>query len=93
MKKLPLYLCMIFLWMMACKGSTEYPAAVKENFVNSCSSRDDAKKELCACIFEKIKEKYTYTEYVAIEEKMKAGQTPQEFLSYTDQATEACAQK
>lgn len=80
----------VLLFTIGCKSSKEYPDSVRQNFIASCSRNSDGKTELCNCLFEKLKENYSFEEYIAIEEQVKAGQTPQDFLSLMDKASLEC---
>lgn len=79
-------LCLIY----GCGSGKTYPEQVKQNFINGCAAKVKGNTGICDCLFEKIQNKYSYIEYVKIEEKMKGGQTPQEFLHFIDSVTLSC---
>jgi hypothetical protein len=76
--------------LLSCGGSKTYPEQVKQNFINGCAPKVKGNTALCSCLFEKIENKYSFSEYVKIEEQMKAGQTPQDFLRFIDSVTTVC---
>ena len=84
---------MISFFLGACSDPKTYPAEVRDNFVNACCKKNEDLRPMCNCMFDKIKDKYTYKEYVDLEQKMKAGETPQEFLDFTNEATAACTEQ
>jgi len=71
----------------------DYPADVIQNFMNSCQSTSDGDQKLCSCLLDKIQEKYTFEEFLAIDAKMQAGQTPSEFLDFVGKASVECSLK
>ena len=78
------------LLLLSCGGSKNYPEQVKQNFINGCAPKVKGNTALCSCLFEKIESKYSFSEYVKIEEQMKAGQTPQDFFRFIDSVTTVC---
>lgn len=67
----------------------EYPQSVADEFLKSCTSAG-SKPEFCGCIFEKIKQTYTFEEFSVIESKIIAGQTPADFVEFSGKARAAC---
>ena len=65
MKQLTAVLLLSILFL-SCGPGKAYPDKVKENFVNSCAAKANGNTALCDCVFEKIKERYTYAEFVAL---------------------------
>ena len=64
------------------KEKNEYPADVVQTFMNSCEANSGGRTKVCACMLEKIQEKYTLEEFSTLEVKMQAGKTPEEFLEF-----------
>ena len=62
-------------------SKNEYTSDLIQNFMNSCVI-SGGNQEICSCALEKIEKKYTREEFSAIEVKIKAGQTPQDFLDF-----------
>lgn len=89
MKKV-LFVFLAEVILLSCGGSKTYPEQVKQNFINGCAPKVKGNTALCSCLFEKIESKYSFSEYVKIEEQMKAGKTPQEFLHFIDSVTLGC---
>jgi hypothetical protein len=71
----------------------DYPSDVTQNFMNSCQETSGGDQKMCSCLLDKIQEKYSYEEFSAIEVKMQAGQTPQEFLDFVGKARAECSKK
>ena len=88
MKRLFFFLTTTLL--ISCGNSKIYPEQVRENFIKGCAAKVQGNTALCDCLFEKIQGKYSFSEYVKIEEQMKAGQTSQEFLHFVDSVTLGC---
>ena len=83
-------LTIVVMFSLACSSrKNDYPADITQNFMNSCqeSGSDQA---TCACLLEKIQEKYTFEEFSSIEVKMQAGHTPEDFLDFVGKARAQC---
>jgi FHA domain len=52
-----------------------YPPGFKKQFVDSCAS-GGAPRSICACTFDSLKEKYTFTEFVDLLSKAEGGNLP-----------------
>lgn len=89
MKQFSAFLLLSILFI-SCGPGKDYPAKVKENFVNSCAAKANGNTALCDCMFEKIKERYSYAEFVALENDMKKGIQSQPFMNYMDSASRSC---
>ncbi len=89
MKPFLTILLLSFLFI-SCGPGKAYPDKVKENFVNSCAAKANGNTALCDCVFEKIKERYTYAEFVALENDMKKGIQSKPFMNYMDSASRDC---
>lgn len=83
-------LLVVSLLIISCGPGKDYPAEVKANFVKSCAAKANGNTALCECMFEKIKERYTYKEFVDMENNLKKGIQSQAFLSYVDSASRKC---
>lgn len=70
-------------------GGTAYPQSVADKFLESCEGAG-SKPEFCACVFEKIQQKYTFEEFSVIESKLVAGQPPADFVEFSGKARAAC---
>ncbi len=79
--------------LTGCSHPEKYPEQVRLNFVKGCAARVKGNTGLCDCLFEKIEKQYNFTEYVRLEEKMKEGNTPREFLQFIDSATLECMKR
>lgn len=82
-------LLLAFLFI-SCGPGKEYPAEVKANFVKSCAAKANGNTVLCECMFEKIRERYTYKQFVDMENDLKKGIQSPTFMSYVDSATRRC---
>ena len=67
----------------------EYPQAVVDEFLKSCESAGSNSK-FCACMFEKVKSKYSFEEFTVIESKISAGTPPEEFVEFSGKARAEC---
>lgn len=74
----------------SCGPGKEYPAEVKADFIKSCAAKANGNSVLCECMFEKIKERYTYKEFVELENNLNKGIRSQPFMNYVDSATRRC---
>lgn len=75
---------------ISCGPGKDYPAAVKANFIKSCAAKANGNTVLCECMFEKIKERYTYKEFVELENNLNKGIQSKPFMNYVDSATRRC---
>lgn len=68
------------LMAMACRHrGNEYPPEVVENFLRACASR--ATEAACRCSLEKVQERYTADEYLALEARIaNTRKVPQELV-------------
>lgn len=89
MKSILSILLLAFLFI-SCGPGKEYPAEVKANFVKSCAAKANGNSALCECMFEKIKERYTYKQFVDMENDLKKGIQSQPFMNYMDSASRQC---
>lgn len=83
-------LLLVSMLIISCGPGKEYPAEVKANFVKSCAAKANGNTVLCECMFEKIKERYTYKQFVDMENDLKKGIKSQSFMNYVDSATRRC---
>jgi hypothetical protein len=67
-----------------------YPKEVVEAFLASCERSSGGKRDICGCLLEKIQGRYSFEEFSGIEEKMKAGETPDDFIEFTGKARTEC---
>ncbi|HKP69154.1 MAG TPA: hypothetical protein VJV05_07715 [Pyrinomonadaceae bacterium] len=71
-------------------AKAEYPEGVKDEFLKSCvKAGSDAK--FCACVFDKVKSKYSFEEFSVIESKINAGTAPDDFVEFSGKARAECA--
>lgn len=75
---------------ISCGSGKEYPDAVKANFIKSCAAKANGNTALCECMFEKIKERYSYKEFVELENNLNKGIQSQPFMNYIDSTTRRC---
>ena len=68
---------------------TEYPQAVKDEFLRSCESAGSNAK-FCACMLDKIRAKYSFEEFSVIESEISAGTPPDEFVEFSGKARAEC---
>lgn len=81
---------LLSILFLSCGPGKAYPDKVKQNFINSCAAKAKGNTALCECLFEKVRERYTYAEFVTLENDMKKGIQSQAFMSYMDTATRSC---
>lgn len=89
MKQFPAFLLLSILFI-SCGPGKAYPEKVKANFINSCAAKANGNTALCECLFEKVREQYTYAEFLDLENNMKKGIQSQPFLNYIDSASRGC---
>ena len=70
-------------------GENGYTQQVADDFVQACEG-GGSKPELCKCVFEKIRDKYTFEEFQAFASDIEEGQPPEDFLKFTDAARADC---
>lgn len=70
-------------------GKIGYPPHVADDFVRGCEGQG-VKPELCRCIFEKIREKYSFEDFQVIESEINSGQPPNHFIEFSDKARVEC---
>ena len=66
-----------------------YPQAVANEFLRSCQAAGSEAK-FCACVFDKVQNKYSFEEFSVIEAKISAGTPPEEFVEFTGRARAQC---
>ena len=71
----------------AAKGP--YPKEVADEFVKSCIGAGSNAK-FCACMLEKVQDKYSLEEFSVIESKIDAGTPPEEFVEFSGKARAQC---
>ena len=71
------------------QGSDGYPPEVDDEFLKSCVDAGSNQK-FCACMLEKVKSKYTFEEFSAIESKITAGAPPKEFVEFSGKSRAEC---
>ena len=70
-------------------GNNEYPQSVTDEFVAACEGTG-AKRDDCECVFEKVKQEYTFNEFSEIESKINAGEPADEFVRFSEKARAEC---
>lgn len=70
-------------------ASVEYSESVAEEFRKGCEGSAST-PAFCACVFEKVKQKYTFTEFSEIERKILAGEPSSDFVEFTRKASAEC---
>lgn len=91
MKNMLKLMVILVLFLSSCmNGKNEYPAAVTQDFMNSCEESSGGDVNGCACLLDKIQEKYTIEEFNIIETKMSVDQTPSDFLEFIGKAKAEC---
>ena len=75
---------------MVDKNTHDYPQASKDAFMSSCLSSSGGQQAACSCMLGKVQEHYTYGEMEDVEQKIKAGQSPQEFTDFMTKTKDAC---
>src|SRR5688572_28817934 len=73
-------------------SKNEYPASVTDAFVRSCEA-SGSDKEFCLCLLESVKQKYDFEAFSVLEAKMKAGQTPPDFVEFIGKKRAECTTK
>ena len=72
----------------------KFPDQVRTNFVNSCAGKLPPEyKQNCECMLEQIEKKYSLTDYIKVENDIKAGKDVSAFLAFTDSARLICFPK
>ena len=66
-----------------------YPQEVVDEFLKSCQGAGSSAK-LCACLIDKIQEKYSFEEFSVMELKLRSGNPPEEFVEFTGRAKARC---
>ena len=81
MRILSLGLGVLLAFSIACGGGDrKYPAEVRSNFLNSCSSSGGSSSQ-CSCALEAIEKKYSLDDFVKLESRITQGQTVDELTS------------
>jgi hypothetical protein len=62
----------------------DYPPGIEKTFVDSCSS-GGAPRSVCQCTFNKLKSRYTFTEFVDLLNQSKGGSLPEPIQSIVKQ--------
>lgn len=76
------------------KPGQKYPDQVRANFINGCAGKlPDGYRKNCECMLEQIEKKYSLTEYIKLEEDMKAGKDVAAFMALADSARQICFPK
>jgi hypothetical protein len=76
------------------KAGEKYPDQVRTNFINGCAGKlPDGYKKNCECMLEQVEKKYSLTEYIKLEEDMKAGKDVSAFMALADSARLICFPK
>lgn len=59
----------------ATNGSVEssYPPEVVDRFLENCTGGDPAMERTCTCAIEEIQERYSFEEFVELEQEIQAG--------------------
>lgn len=70
-------------------GNDEYPQSVTDEFVAACEGTG-AKRDDCECVFEKVKQQYTFDQFSEIESKINAGEPADEFVRFSEKARAEC---
>ncbi len=85
---------MTVLSLTACKkAKNEYPAYATESFMNSCQSNPNTTKEVCACVLDLLRDKYSFEEYTELQEKAKSEQIPHDFFFFLGDAKGKCVRQ
>ncbi|MBL0145883.1 MAG: hypothetical protein IPP48_09080 [Chitinophagaceae bacterium] len=99
MTKSIVFFALLFLALIisSCKSSKKgdaYPSQVRTNFVNGCASKLPPEyKKNCECMLQQIEKKYSISEYMLVEENIKAGKDVSAFLNFTDSVRSICFPK
>jgi hypothetical protein len=72
------------------KKKNDYPESTIKNFMDSCMETSKELKDYCECTLYKLQEKYTYEEFLKIDNLVQKGETPKEFNDYMNAITEEC---
>ncbi|MBK8609224.1 MAG: hypothetical protein IPL84_04580 [Chitinophagaceae bacterium] len=72
----------------------KYPDQVRTNFVNGCAKKLPPEyKANCECMLEQVEKKYSFTEYMQVENDIKAGKDVASFMAFTDSVRQICFPK
>ncbi len=69
--------------------TNQYPQPVTDEFVTACEGTG-ARRENCECVFEKVRQQYTFEEFSEIESKLNAGEPADEFVQFSEKARAEC---
>ena len=61
------------------KKDNGYPAEVRTNFMNECTSTGGSKSQ-CSCAWDKITDQFSYDEFVEIEDSIRDGSGGEELV-------------
>ncbi len=81
---------MLIIMCIACTNTHEYPAEAVSTFKASCVS-SSGNKQMCACVLEKIQEKYSYEDFSKIEKAIGVGGDTVDFMAFVEEVKRTCA--
>ena len=70
----------------------EYPQESLDAFLQACED-SGAAEELCTCMLERIQSRYTFEAFTEIENKMRSGKTPDDFVEFSNKARTDCTKQ
>ncbi|WP_159789684.1 hypothetical protein [Sodalinema gerasimenkoae] len=53
--------------------ASDYPAEAIDRFLESCTGGDPAMQRSCSCAIEEIQQRYSFEEFVELEQEIEAG--------------------
>ena len=69
------------LAVAGCGGGNEYPEAVENEFMTSCLARAGTSAKSCRCLFEGLKDEFSYDELKRAEVALMTGTRPPQELA------------
>ncbi len=54
-------------------GKNDYPPEIVANTVNACMLTSGGNEKMCSCVMDKVQEKYSLEEFIAIDTKIRQG--------------------
>ena len=69
---------------------TSYTVGVEQQFVKACEDSGGS-RQLCVCVYGKVKERYSFAEFTKLESQVLAGEPPADFVTFSAQAREECS--
>lgn len=74
-----------------CTHKREYPREVRQNFLSACVNGDNRKQPSCKCLLDKYQQRYTYEQFLMIDDWLRHGVPPDDnYKEWFQAATLTC---